>query len=193
MNKDLIQDDCQLEWSLDSSLTPNSLVNLLGCGLCPDNRVLQTPTTLACGHTVCSGHIVDLGRTCPIQNCIPLDLSTKYSDVNFTTTFPVPGSTDPIGSDVRLAQIISLALEHQRQVEVNTSFGKELVELLTCEICLNILDEPATTPCQHTFCLPCIQRSLDHTPNCPLCRHHFPNISIFNLYQPNVILSSICE
>ncbi|KIM29535.1 hypothetical protein M408DRAFT_67860 [Serendipita vermifera MAFF 305830] len=130
----------------------------------------------------------------------------------------------PIGSDVRLVQIIALALEHKRNEAISstriqlqntptpgplpsgpdnrarsghpddsghTGFTKDLVDLLKCEICLNLLAEPITTPCQHTFCLTCLQRSLDHTPNCPLCRHHFANISIFNLYQPSNIISSI--
>jgi Zinc finger, C3HC4 type (RING finger) len=185
MDKDLQLD----EWSLDPDFTPNALLDLLGCKSCPDNPILQNPTTLACGHTVCSTHLGG-DRRCPIQSCIPLDLSTKYPSISVVITGPSPGSMDPIGSDVRLTQIISLGLEHRL---AHSSFAKELLQLLTCEICLNLLEEPITTPCQHTFCLTCIQRSLDHSPNCPLCRHHFSDISIFNLYRPNAILSSICE
>lgn len=197
MNKDLKLEECELnEWSLDPDFTPNALVILLGCKLCLDNPILQNPTTLACGHTVCSTHLDDRQPVCPIQSCVPFDLSTKYPSISFVTTGPSPGSMDPIGSDVRLTQITSLALEHQHAVDevlAHSSFAKELFQLLTCEICLNLLEEPTTTPCQHTFCLTCLQRSLDHSPNCPLCRHNFPDISIFNLYQPNAVLSAICD
>lgn len=30
--------------------------------------------------------------------------------------------------------------------------------------------EPVTTPCGHTFCKKCIERSLDHNLRCPLCK-----------------------
>lgn len=30
--------------------------------------------------------------------------------------------------------------------------------------------EPVTTPCGHTFCRECLERCLDHRPNCPLCK-----------------------
>lgn len=30
--------------------------------------------------------------------------------------------------------------------------------------------EPVTTPCGHTFCKECLERCLDHRPNCPLCK-----------------------
>ncbi|KAI0320824.1 PUA-like domain-containing protein [Amylostereum chailletii] len=42
---------------------------------------------------------------------------------------------------------------------------------LTCEICLLLMYRPLTTPCQHTFCSKCLERSLDHSDQCPLCRH----------------------
>ncbi|MEQ2218342.1 hypothetical protein XENOCAPTIV_001867, partial [Xenoophorus captivus] len=30
--------------------------------------------------------------------------------------------------------------------------------------------EPVTTPCGHTFCKNCLERCLDHNPQCPLCK-----------------------
>lgn len=213
------------EFTPSCSLNPEDLLQLLRCKLCSENTLLQTPTTLSCGHTLCNTHIQPGG--CPIKDCKPIDLSIKYPSIKFSTTRPAPGSMAPIGSDVRLVQIISLALEYQHKASnpraqstssPSTStitenqensvqsgqtedsgenghpgFTKGLLELVRCEICLNLLEEPTTTPCQHTFCLTCLQRSLDHTPNCPLCRHHFPNISIFNLYQSSAVLSSICK
>lgn len=39
-----------------------------------------------------------------------------------------------------------------------------------CTLCMKLLYEPVTTPCGHTFCRPCLLRSLDHTSKCPMCR-----------------------
>lgn len=39
-----------------------------------------------------------------------------------------------------------------------------------CTLCMRLLWEPVTTPCGHSFCRPCYQRSTDHTSRCPLCR-----------------------
>lgn len=44
---------------------------------------------------------------------------------------------------------------------------------LECLVCMKLLYEPVSTPCGHTFCRPCFQRTLDHTPSCPMCRRQF--------------------
>ncbi|XP_053330018.1 LON peptidase N-terminal domain and RING finger protein 3 [Spea bombifrons] len=41
---------------------------------------------------------------------------------------------------------------------------------LDCPLCMRLLYEPITTICGHTYCLKCLERSLDHSPNCPLCK-----------------------
>lgn len=39
-----------------------------------------------------------------------------------------------------------------------------------CSLCYRLLWQPASTPCGHTFCRSCIDRWLDHSPTCPLCK-----------------------
>ncbi|CAH2300239.1 LON peptidase N-terminal domain and RING finger 1 [Pelobates cultripes] len=39
-----------------------------------------------------------------------------------------------------------------------------------CSLCMRLFYEPVTTPCGHTFCKKCLERCLDHTPHCPLCK-----------------------
>jgi len=39
-----------------------------------------------------------------------------------------------------------------------------------CPLCLKILWHPVTTSCGHTYCKACIDRSLDHKRECPLCK-----------------------
>jgi len=43
---------------------------------------------------------------------------------------------------------------------------------LDCQICYALLLSPLTTPCGHTFCRACLQRVLDHSAYCPICRTH---------------------
>ncbi|XP_037069975.1 LON peptidase N-terminal domain and RING finger protein 3-like [Pollicipes pollicipes] len=39
-----------------------------------------------------------------------------------------------------------------------------------CSLCYRLLWHPTSTPCGHTFCRSCIDRWLDHSPTCPLCK-----------------------
>jgi len=45
---------------------------------------------------------------------------------------------------------------------------------LECHVCYNLLLEPITTPCGHTFCRKCLARILDHARLCPVCRRELP-------------------
>ncbi|XP_039511520.1 LON peptidase N-terminal domain and RING finger protein 2-like isoform X2 [Pimephales promelas] len=54
-----------------------------------------------------------------------------------------------------------------------------------CSLCMRLFYEPVTTPCGHTFCLKCLERCLDHNPNCPLCKE--------NLSEFHKILSKLLE
>ncbi|XP_077466610.1 LON peptidase N-terminal domain and RING finger protein 1-like [Stigmatopora argus] len=53
--------------------------------------------------------------------------------------------------------------------------GDKTLHVLTasdfeCPLCIRLFHEPVTTPCGHTFCKNCIERSLDHNVRCPLCK-----------------------
>uniref|UniRef100_A0A3Q0RIL1 RING-type domain-containing protein n=1 Tax=Amphilophus citrinellus TaxID=61819 RepID=A0A3Q0RIL1_AMPCI len=37
-------------------------------------------------------------------------------------------------------------------------------------------EKPVATPCGHTFCLKCLERCLDHNPNCPLCKENLSEV-----------------
>lgn len=63
-------------------------------------------------------------------------------------------------------------------------------EDMDCLICLKLLYDPVTTPCGHTFCRPCFQRTLDTNSRCPLCRRVF--YSGFDL-PVNISLKNILE
>ncbi|KZP17274.1 hypothetical protein FIBSPDRAFT_747336 [Athelia psychrophila] len=76
-------------------------------------------------------------------------------------------------------------------VSARARFEKELRSEVTCEICFTLLHEPVTTPCQHTYCGKCLQRSLDHSTACPLCREDLPGYVYFQAHPVARTLLSI--
>ncbi|XP_064423059.1 LON peptidase N-terminal domain and RING finger protein 1 [Latimeria chalumnae] len=52
------------------------------------------------------------------------------------------------------------------------SLAQELLSIsdFECSLCIRLIFEPVTTPCGHTFCKKCLERGLDHSPCCPLCK-----------------------
>lgn len=57
----------------------------------------------------------------------------------------------------------------------SVSLDKDILHLretedFECKLCYNLLFQPVTTICGHTFCRECLQRCLDHRLECPCCR-----------------------
>uniref|UniRef100_A0A3P9Q8P0 Tripartite motif-containing protein 47-like n=1 Tax=Poecilia reticulata TaxID=8081 RepID=A0A3P9Q8P0_POERE len=70
------------------------------------------------------------------------------------------------------------------------------LDLLDCSICLQLLDEPVTTACGHSFCKKCINtfwdtgRNLEGKYSCPQCRTTFsPKPAL----QRNTVLANLLE
>ena len=55
---------------------------------------------------------------------------------------------------------------------------------LECSVCLQLLHEPASLPCGHSFCLSCARRSLSSNRSCPLCRR-----ACYGAVQTNLALT----
>ncbi|XP_069725165.1 LON peptidase N-terminal domain and RING finger protein 1-like [Phaenicophaeus curvirostris] len=62
---------------------------------------------------------------------------------------------------------------------------------LECSLCIRLFFEPVTTPCGHTFCKECLERCLDHRPNCPLCKQSLREYLKAGSYNPTVLLQDI--
>uniref|UniRef100_A0AAY5K042 LON peptidase N-terminal domain and ring finger 1 n=1 Tax=Esox lucius TaxID=8010 RepID=A0AAY5K042_ESOLU len=66
-----------------------------------------------------------------------------------------------------------------------------------CPLCIRLFYEPVTTPCGHTFCRTCLERSLDHNLRCPLCKQPLQEVSSLlpyfknRKYNPTVLLQEI--
>ncbi|XP_010011981.1 PREDICTED: LON peptidase N-terminal domain and RING finger protein 1-like [Nestor notabilis] len=62
---------------------------------------------------------------------------------------------------------------------------------MECSLCIRMFFEPVTTPCGHTFCKECLERCLDHRPNCPLCKQSLREYLKAGNYNPTVLLQDI--
>ncbi|KIK48889.1 hypothetical protein CY34DRAFT_797679 [Suillus luteus UH-Slu-Lm8-n1] len=257
--------------------SPSVILPLLHCPLCSPSRLLTDPTTLRCGHTVCSSHMTS--GSCPIPTC-------SSTPANFTPAIPpssrvafFPAATENHTSspepaerkiDVRVRKLVELvtrAAEYEgeqpdhlvetysdsgddsddepvafpsssssasrpvtpvtgppssadlsspassrprkrRRLHTSNShlpdfhpsgpgdislaeFDKNLTTELTCEICFMLFYQPVTTPCQHTFCSKCLQRSLDHSMLCPLCRVELPGFTYFHEHSHNKVVLAL--
>ncbi|XP_041736397.1 E3 ubiquitin/ISG15 ligase TRIM25-like [Coregonus clupeaformis] len=63
---------------------------------------------------------------------------------------------------------------------------------LTCSICLDLFNDPVSTPCGHNFCQVCIGGywASSATCTCPLCKHQFPERPQLNI---NRVFAHIAE
>ncbi|KZW04084.1 LON-domain-containing protein [Exidia glandulosa HHB12029] len=160
-----------------------SVQRLLACNNC--QRQLQRPLTLDCGHTVCAHH-----PHCSSPSCHPPQLSARnvlasgvaYYSASITSSAPAPHVTDVV-----LTNIIDLCARRPQPPD----FAHRLLSELACHVCIHLVVDPVTTPCQHTFCADCLERSLDYHVRCPVCRQTLPGFAYFANHPRNVIIQSI--
>nr|XP_020479642.1 LON peptidase N-terminal domain and RING finger protein 2 isoform X2 [Monopterus albus] len=62
---------------------------------------------------------------------------------------------------------------------------------LECSLCMRLFYEPVATPCGHTFCLKCLERCLDHNPNCPLCKENLSEYLATRGYSKTLLMEEV--
>lgn len=74
----------------------------------------------------------------------------------------------PVGTSIEESTI--------RELDIATlSALKEVVQAeLECQVCYQVMLDPLTTTCGHTFCRKCFARAMDHANYCPMCRRRLP-------------------
>ncbi|KAI6216104.1 RING-type domain-containing protein [Aphelenchoides besseyi] len=83
------------------------------------------------------------------------------------------GAAENGGGTVRKSS--QTILPHNQENHVNPL--EKIEQLLTCSICLDRYKTPKLLPCQHTYCLPCLDSYVDtihHNLKCPECRAEHP-------------------
>ncbi|KAI1640245.1 ATP-dependent protease La domain-containing protein [Biscogniauxia mediterranea] len=55
-------------------------------------------------------------------------------------------------------------------IDVFTRLKESVRAEMDCQVCYALFLDPMTTTCGHTFCRSCLQRILDHSHLCPICR-----------------------
>uniref|UniRef100_A0A672U9Z0 LON peptidase N-terminal domain and ring finger 1 n=1 Tax=Strigops habroptila TaxID=2489341 RepID=A0A672U9Z0_STRHB len=91
--------------------------------------------------------------------------------------------------------------KHKKQGEstkrdLTLAFGtipEDLIDVsdFECSLCMRLLFEPVTTPCGHTFCKGCLQRCLDHAPQCPLCKESLKEYLASRKYSITELLEEL--
>jgi hypothetical protein len=69
----------------------------------------------------------------------------------------------------------SLCLTYREDPDLVAPEGED------CAICMDIIQNPLMTPCNHWFCRDCMTDALRHSNSCPLCRHR---MSIKDIRKP---------
>ncbi|XP_034550533.1 LON peptidase N-terminal domain and RING finger protein 2 [Notolabrus celidotus] len=64
---------------------------------------------------------------------------------------------------------------------------------MECSLCMRLFYEPVATPCGHTFCLKCLERCLDHNPNCPLCKENLSECLANRGYNKTVLMEEVLQ
>uniref|UniRef100_A0A8C3AUL1 LON peptidase N-terminal domain and ring finger 4 n=1 Tax=Cyclopterus lumpus TaxID=8103 RepID=A0A8C3AUL1_CYCLU len=103
----------------------------------------------------------------------------------------VPAKSQIQKVGLRAAVCISFSLSGESGLSREKTLGVLTVSDFECPLCIRLFFEPVTTPCGHTFCKNCIERSLDHNLRCPLCKQPLQEYFKNRKYNPTVLLQDI--
>ncbi|GAA6030404.1 hypothetical protein JCM8097_009091 [Rhodosporidiobolus ruineniae] len=81
---------------------------------------------------------------------------------------------------------LTLDLSH-----VPPTFLADLQADCECQVCVQLLHDPVTTACGHSFCRDCLARAYDHSDKCPLCRADLPSLAFFRTQRTNTALQAV--
>ncbi|KAG0275378.1 hypothetical protein BGZ95_008850 [Linnemannia exigua] len=110
------------------------------------------------------------------ESLLPSTSSTSSIDTTTTTrlTHPHPDTPSEPAPTPNFYQNVPQVIEALRP---------KIQQETECQVCFLVFDQPLTTSCGHTLCKTCLITSLDHNPNCPLCRRKLP-LYMFYHNQP---------
>lgn len=62
---------------------------------------------------------------------------------------------------------------------------------IMCGICLNVMRQPLSLPCTHTFCDECASKVVEETTKCPLCSYGSQKNETLSLTSSNQLSKAI--
>nr|XP_006816604.1 PREDICTED: LON peptidase N-terminal domain and RING finger protein 3-like [Saccoglossus kowalevskii] len=102
------------------------------------------------------------GKERPEQSSITGDLNSQHIAISETI--------------YTMIQMANSEVDKLNEAEF-TSFKNREIDMekidkddFECSLCFRLLYAPVTTPCGHMFCCHCLDRCLDHSNRCPLCK-----------------------
>ncbi|TRY58148.1 hypothetical protein DNTS_014191 [Danionella cerebrum] len=81
------------------------------------------------------------------------------------------------------------------EIKPHRTLSKDMLDPndFECSLCMRLFYQPVTTPCGHTFCKNCLERCLDHNPQCPLCKESLKEYLAFRKYTVTQVLDDIIK
>ncbi|KAG8128499.1 hypothetical protein E2320_015342 [Naja naja] len=140
--------------------------------------------------------LLDLGNQSEallqFQHCLRLDSSFHAAQYEIQKDMKMQKEnwlkeTMPDHSQAALPMPQCMRKKFQSELSANKEGEWELHKIASC----NMLYEPVTTPCGHTFCKECMERCLDHRPNCPLCKQSLQEYLKAGKYNTTILLEEL--
>ncbi|XP_059832692.1 LON peptidase N-terminal domain and RING finger protein 3-like isoform X3 [Hypanus sabinus] len=144
----------------------------------------------ACGNLTNTVQMMSDNKDALKNSSTPLTLTSleqkntqkrKYDHINDDKAEIIEGNS----TCFRRARAQSPSREHDTQSDLVDPLDLE------CSLCMRLLYEPITTPCGHTFCLKCIERCMDHSPKCPLCKEVLPEYQTLRKYSRTSLIEEL--
>ncbi|XP_065104768.1 uncharacterized protein [Paramisgurnus dabryanus] len=135
---------------------PHIMCENLQCPVCLD--VFTDPVTIPCGHSFC--------KTC-------LNACWEYSQDYACPYCKNKSNQKP---DMKFNAVLKAIVElYKNNTKGLSSADGPLSEELQCPICLDVFNNPVTTPCGHNFCKTCLKQCWHNSQDCscPVCKEMF--------------------
>ncbi|KAI9537485.1 hypothetical protein NQZ68_025342 [Dissostichus eleginoides] len=137
---------------------PEMVEDILALGMCVEQTKLLTVTSQQECETFVS-------RMKLLQPCLDRAFGQKYRTLCSPSCLQ---QLDSISVDTLQQLIRILNCFHDECMSRDLRLG------ISCPVCLSEFKEPAVLPCQHVFCLACLQRCIQEHSYCPKCRADLP-------------------
>ncbi|XP_054643928.1 LON peptidase N-terminal domain and RING finger protein 2 [Dunckerocampus dactyliophorus] len=136
------------------------------------------------------------------DSCAVGESSKSLATALATVPAPPTGVKRKQSDDASLAAFYppSKLLKPGEPSSITTAAGRRSVPMdlldsgdMECSLCMRLFYEPVATPCGHTFCLKCLERCLDHNPNCPLCKENLSEYLATRGYNKTLLMEEVLQ